>query len=366
MMKHKIITIGFCVILFGLFIANLVRMPQEESRTERRKLATLPPMTVENVFSGEYMRKFSSYVNDQFVLREPFRALKAGFDHDILRKWDTNDLFIVNGHYYKIDYPLKPLKIESAAAKIKKVQQLYLEGLDVYYAIIPDKNYFLEGPYLVLDYPELERLLCANLPELTYIRLFDALSVDDYFRTDSHWHQEQLAGVIEALGQGLGTPLTFAPANYEQQSYEPFYGVYYGQSARVSQPDTLVWLENETTRQAEVQMLGGNGQYGSAPIYQPELLERMDAYDVFLGGAQPLIHMKNPGNPTGGKLTIFRDSFTSSLAPLLLEGYAEITLVDLRYISAEQLGNFVDFSDQDILFLYSASLLNNSDLLMVR
>ena len=52
--------------------------------------------------------------------------------------------------------------------------------------------------------------------------------------------------------------------------------------------------------------------------------------------------------------------YGSSLAPLLASGYRTITLVDLRYLSSDQLDQYIDFEDQDVLFLYSTLLLNNS------
>ena len=61
-----------------------------------------------------------------------------------------------------------------------------------------------------------------------------------------------------------------------------------------------------------------------------------------------------------GRSRYDRDSFASSLAPLLVSGYRKITLVDLRYISGDMIGNFIDFKDQDVLFLYSTLILNNS------
>ena len=57
---------------------------------------------------------------------------------------------------------------------------------------------------------------------------------------------------------------------------------------------------------------------------------------------------------------MFRDSFGSSLAPLLASGYRTITLVDLRYITSAELGKYLEVTDQDVLFLYSTLLLNNS------
>ncbi|MFR3996454.1 MAG: hypothetical protein ACLTZJ_03135 [Oscillospiraceae bacterium] len=48
------------------------------------------------------------------------------------------------------------------------------------------------------------------------------------------------------------------------------------------------------------------------------------------------------------------------MLPLLAEGYSEITLADIRYLSPSMLGKFIDFTAQDVLFLYSTSVLNDS------
>ena len=57
---------------------------------------------------------------------------------------------------------------------------------------------------------------------------------------------------------------------------------------------------------------------------------------------------------------MFRDSFGSSIAPFFIDGYSQITLVDTRYISPSLLGDYVDFTDCDVLFLYSTLVLNKS------
>ena len=60
------------------------------------------------------------------------------------------------------------------------------------------------------------------------------------------------------------------------------------------------------------------------------------------------------------ELLLFRDSFGSSLAPLLVENYKKITLIDIRYMSSKLLGEFIEFGDQDVLFLYSTVVLNQN------
>ena len=95
----------------------------------------------------------------------------------------------------------------------------------------------------------------------------------------------------------------------------------------------------------------------------PEGTLRLDKYDVYVGGAASLQRIKSPNAASDKKLIIFRDSYTSSLVPLFLEAYSEIVLVDLRYISSSLLGEYVDFADADILFLYGVSIVNNASIL---
>jgi hypothetical protein len=73
-----------------------------------------------------------------------------------------------------------------------------------------------------------------------------------------------------------------------------------------------------------------------------------------------VITIKNKENESGRRLVVFRDSFGSSIAPLWIEGYSEIVLVDLRYIPSDMLEEYVDFTNADVLFLYSTMMLNNS------
>ena len=40
-----------------------------------------------------------------------------------------------------------------------------------------------------------------------------------------------------------------------------------------------------------------------------------------------------------------------------------MTLADIRYLPSSQMGKHLTFTDQDVLFLYSAPVLNNSETL---
>ena len=73
--------------------------------------------------------------------------------------------------------------------------------------------------------------------------------------------------------------------------------------------------------------------------------------------------IENPNAAEKRELVIFRDSFGSAIAPLMLESYSKVTLVDLRYMVSALLPNYVDFTNADVLFLYCDELANSSFLL---
>ena len=363
--NEKIIVISFLVLLFGLFFANLFSPDQELSYSERRRLAQLPKLSVEDVFNAEYMKAFDKYATDQFIGREPFRGVKTFVDRNIFLKRDTNRLFQVDGSVFSIEYPLHEDKVLNLCGKLGALYDRYLDGMNVYYTVVPDKNYHLpdNGSYLRMDYERLEELMLTNMPsEAKYIDLFDTLSLSNYYMSDGHWQQETLKPVVDKLYTELGIPMTFDPSQYEERNYEPFYGAYYGQLAGMAKPDTIIWLENDITRDALVTSIGHPGRE-DLPIYYEEGLKGMDAYDVFLYGAQPLITLDNPHNTSGRELILVRDSFGSSIAPLLLEAYSRIIIVDLRYITQELLANYITFENQDVLCMFSTIIINNSDII---
>ena len=95
-------------------------------------------------------------------------------------------------------------------------------------------------------------------------------------------------------------------------------------------------------------------------MYDMEKAEGKDPYGMFLSGTRPILTIENPHVDNGEELIVFRDSFGSSLVPLLMKGYEKITVLDIRYVNSAMLGQVVDFGEQEVLFLYSTMLLNNS------
>ncbi len=272
---------------------------------------------------------------------------------------DENGVYVAEGYAARLNYPLSEESIAYAADRFEFIYEEYLKENceSIFVSIIPDKNYFLaeRNGFPALDYSELTKLLTEKMGYAEYIDIFPLLELSDYYRTDTHWRQENITDVAAHIAGAMGVTLC---AEYTRTELEnPFYGLHLRQTSISMEPDTLVYLENEFLSECKVYDAETDSYID---VYNMELAMEDDPYEIFLSGAKSLLTIENPNASTERELIIFRDSFACSLAPLLAEGYAKITLVDIRFLSPMLLGRFVDFNGQDVLFLYSTLVLNNS------
>lgn len=354
----------FLVFLCAMAVLFVILPKAEYSIAERRKLATFPKVTWEGVKEAGYMTDLEGYLLDHFPFRDELRGLKAFFVYDVLGQMENNDIYVVDGHAAKLEYPMNESSIVKATDKMNALQEKYFPEAKVYYAVVPDKNYFLakENGYPSLDYQRLEELMQERLAKMQFIPIADTLAIEDYYTTDTHWRQERLQDTVERLASYMGFE-EYVMTEYVREEISDFYGVYYGQSALALPAETMYYLTNPVIDAATHYNVETNQ---TKPVYELDLLEDealMDKYNIFLGGAVAIQTIMSPKALGEGRLIVFRDSFTSSLAPLLVNAYREIVLVDTRYVSAGYLGNFVDFTDADVLFLYSPMVLNHSAML---
>lgn len=323
------------------------------SEAERRPLAQRP------AFSEKFQTEFESYSLDQFPLREKFRTLKSLFHTGVLGQKDNNGIYLTGGTAVKQEYPLDVNSVNHAIGRFQRIYDKYLTESRCFYAIVPDKGYYLgkESGHLTMDYDALYAQVAAGLPWAREIDLRPALTGQDYYRTDTHWRQENLLPAATVLCEGLGvTPPRVE--DFEKTPLErPFYGVYYGQAALDLPADTIRYLTNDTLDACTVYDYETGKTSG---IYDLAKFDSKEPYDIFLSGTKALLRIDNPNATTDKELVVFRDSFGSSLIPLLAEGYSSIYIVDIRYVMSSMLGNYIDFAGKDTLFLYSTLVLNDS------
>lgn len=358
--KNIVVTCTFILILSLLFLVNLLKQDTEVSITERRKLAKFPNITIKSLLEGSFSTKFEKYTTDQIIKREDFRKLKSALEFNLFRKKDNNGIYMYKDSMIKMEYPLNEASILHATKKINEIQEKYLKDTKCYYSIIPDKNYFTnKKEYICMDYEKLQNIMKENLTKMEYINIFDCLELEDYYKTDIHWKQENLQKVVNQISSKIGFNNRLTTP-YKKKEIIEFDGTYAGEFPQKEDKDKICILTNEIIQNAKVYNYETKNE---TKVYDKDKINSNDKYDIYLSGSTPLITITNENAKQSKELIVFRDSFASSLIPLFVEGYSKITLVDIRYIRSQDIERYIEFKDQEVLFLYSTLVLNNSSIL---
>lgn len=369
-MKKKIQVIIFTAVFFGITLLSWFTPDLEYSAAERRLLAKLPEISLQSIVDGTFEEGFEKYVTDQFPFRDQFRTAKALIEYKIFGKQDNNGLYEEDGHVAQILWPYNSDSVANATDKFTGIYENMIQGTasedKVYVSVIPDKGYFMAAasghPYI--DYEQMFSQIKEEMDYARYIDITKDLELRSYYTTDLHWRQEMIIPVAKVLANvmvGLEDVKDIELNNFERvEASTEFRGVYYGQSALPLPAEPLYYLTSDVIEGATTFNYETNKE---GKVYDMEGLNGKDPYDVYLSGPTPLMTITNPAAETDRELVIFRDSFGSSLAPLLLDNYAKITLVDIRYIQSGFLGQFLEFDGQDVLFIYGTTIFNDSSLL---
>lgn len=260
----------------------------------------------------------------------------------------ADEYYLCDGSIVKHEEGFNPLMADYAIRLFERVCDEQLDDTNrVYYSIIPDKEKLVEKGD---TFDEFLSYYSENMDFATQIEIHDLLELSDYYHGDPHWRQESIVDVAQRLCEKMGTEAEikggFSVAN------DDFFGVYEKDSGLVCDNDAISYMDDD----------GLQAVYytGPAKVYDTDALKGADPYDFFLKGNQPLVTLINENAENEKRLVVFRDSFASSIAPLLATGYSEVVLVDLRYVMSEKISDYVDFESADVLFMYSTLLLNNS------
>ena len=372
--KNITVTCVMAVILFGLAFWSWFRPADDFSTSERRPLDQFPELSWNTILHDErektFMNTFESYTLDQFPLRDTFRTLKSIASFYVFGNKDNNNIYIEDGYAAQLEYPVKEDSLDYAAGKFKDASRYFGANANMYFSIVPDKGYFLaeQNGYLSMDYEQFFSMMADKMDFAEYIDITGELALEDYYKTDTHWRQEKILDVAKKLAEGMGVTLV---SEYTEKTLDnPFYGVYYGQSALPLPAEDMKYLTNDILENCTVYSYE-DGK--NIDVYDMEKAFGKDPYEMYLSGNLTAVKITNPNATTDKELVIFRDSFGASLSPLLIEGYSEIIILDIRYASIAVINSYRDNNGRamaldlktadDVLFIYSSLVLNNSSTL---
>ncbi|HZW49252.1 MAG TPA: DHHW family protein [Bacillota bacterium] len=353
---YVVFPLWIIILLYNFFTPNL-----EFSQNENRYLAQIPEFTVSTLLNGTYMAKLDEHVNDQFVFRDTWISLQSDLEY-ALGKRESNGVFIGKNTLLGKLEEVNPDNIENN-----------LQGMLDFFATVHKPCAVMLVPSAAEIEPDRLPLFAQSWPqepiiqqiyqaagEITGISLSDTLHqhADDYiyYRTDHHWttYGAYLAYLEYCRALGL------APAEYKAEAVShDFNGTLYSKSGvRFIEPDTMEAFQSNAVAGCSIVSDGAPVFYDS--VYFKEYLDVKDQYSYFLGQNQPIVTLYG-NQATGKKLLMFKDSYAHCLAPMLLQHYDEIVLVDLRYINAE-ISDLINIGEFDqVLFLYSIDTFASSN-----
>lgn len=270
------------------------------------------------------------------------------------------DVYVYQGYAVTTEAGYDQKSLDYAALKFQQLYDSYLTGNDghIYLSVVPDKGSFTAPPegYTPASAQETADTLLAQLDFVQYVDIAPGLSLEDYYRTDPHWRQECLVATAQTLAQAMDVPLA---GDFQENAIDvPFYGAYAEKAGEPLVADTLRYLTGEVLDACTVYDYETDAQ---EPLYDLSAVETDTPYDLYLQGSRSLLRIDSPLSASDKTLVVFRDSFGSSLIPLLAESYRTIYAVDIRYLSSQMVGRFLSFDgSEDVLFLYSTMVLQNS------
>lgn len=270
------------------------------------------------------------------------------------------DVYVHQGYAVTTEAGYDQKSLDYAALKFQQLYDSSLTGNDghIYLSVVPDKGSFTAPPegYTPASAQETADTLLAQLDFVQYVDIAPGLTLEDYYRTDPHWRQECLVATAQTLAQAMDVPLA---GDFQENAIDvPFYGAYAEKAGEPLVADTLRYLTGEVLDACTVYDYETDAQ---EPLYDLSAVETDTPYDLYLQGSRSLLRIDSPLSATDKTLVVFRDSFGSSLIPLLAESYRTIYAVDIRYLSSQMVGRFLSFDgSEDVLFLYSTMVLQNS------
>lgn len=339
-MKQHIFIGTFLSILLFFSISYLVTKDEEVSFEDRRVLTTIHDVQNVSIWEEQFISEVEQYALDQIAGRDELRALKTRFAFDVLQQKDVHGLYEKEGHWFKKMGAYHEANTKRVNDKMKHIVSDY-PSANAYSFLIPNKQYYMGE---TKAFHQMQDALQS--PYIEDLQVHDLLDLNSYYKGDPHIKQDGYVNLLDDIVMKL--QLQKKDDALHKSCDISFHGAYGAQSAYRSMKEPMCVYSSDTIEEAEVFYLDDKQQQR---IYVREHALGMDPYSVFSNGPSSFMKIENKYDTDGKSLLMVRDSFASSLAPLLIPYYQTIYMVDLRYTSWDYIRDQVSDVD-DIVFVY--------------
>lgn len=350
------------LLLFGGALLNLFWPKRTQIELENRKAAQFPAISLEGILDGSWQTAFSTWMQDQFVLRDQWINTQRATDEIVFQKVEEGGILIGQDQWMFT-------KLFTIDETTQKQLDKNVQAVSEFAARYPGRVTFLLAPSASVIYPE---ELPAGAPMIDENAILDDIfdkigqtagvldlrstftsNKEDYlyFKTDHHWTPRGAYLAYEQFCNLKGlTP--FDCATHESATVNDFQGTHYSATRLWNvENDSITYypLSNPMT----IFRITGEAQYEpetTENLINTEKFDTRDKYAAFLDGNNGYSVIE--GNGTGSILVV-KDSYANSFIPYLTENYAKIGVVDFRNFKYG-LDSTISQEDYDqILILYN-------------
>ncbi|MDD6661126.1 MAG: DHHW family protein [Lachnospiraceae bacterium] len=354
----------FCILIFGMTVATILKPSTEFSETENRSLAQKPSLSVKPLLNGEFESDYESYLTDQFVLRDQWIALKTKAERATF-KTESKDIYFADDDYL-IEKHTGSFTSDMAQQNIRILQQ-FVETYEPQFGaehmsvmIVPNAVDILRDKLPAFAAPYDEETYLNQAAEVMPSGVwFDASSVlrshldeELYYHTDHHW---KTGAAFTVYQEWAATKDLTVPSEEDYQietATDSFEGTIQSKLGIHTVKDSIELYQPIDDLFYTVQMDGSDEV--SYSIYDRTALDTKNKYGVYFGGNHALVKLRTR-NTNGRKMLVIKDSYAHCFAPFLLPDFAEVDLLDIRYYNQKVSDLIAQGGYTDFLFLYNAA-----------
>lgn len=348
----------FVITIFLLSIFNIVAKDREFSNRENRVLAESPAITFSSIKDGTFMKKFESYLSDQFAFRDFYMNIRSVSELALGNKES-------NGVYYGKNKMLfeKTVDFGQYDSKNREAISAFLDkysDLNKYMMIVPNSAWVMEEElpkYAPINDQEAQIKEWENYlgDKIQFINLCDTMKSHKdeyiYYNTDHHWTTLGAYYAFLEFSGVAGIESNFN--NYKTYAVKnDFSGTLESKSGYMVDDDVIsVYIPND-----EENVIVTDDDNVTVSLYDSTKLESSEPYGVFLGGNSGFKEI-NTMSDSGRNIIIFKDSYANCFIPFMTQYFTNIYVVDPRYYYDDIESIMKEKNITDILFLYNGNTL---------
>lgn len=358
---YPLLVCGACG-LVALTMVNGIWPKRSMIELENRRAARFPTLSVSGLLDGSWQESFSTWMQDQFMLRDQWINAQRATDEIVFQKVEEDGILLGKDRWMFT-------KLFTVGDSTQKQLDKNVQAVTDFAAKYPGKVTFLLAPSASVIYPE---MLPAGAPMVDENAMLDDIfakvgqsaAVLDlrtpftqlkqeylYFKTDHHWTPNGAYHAYEQFCSLKGlTP--FDRDSHTSETVEDFQGTHYSATRLWNvENDTITYypLDNPMT----IYQITGEAQYEAETtenLINTEKFATRDKYAAFLDGNNGYSVIE--GNGTGSILVV-KDSYANSFIPYLTANYAKIGVVDFRNFKYGLDSTIAKEGYDEILILYN-------------